>query len=142
MATASVLIVDDNEVDRYILRRLLDETSYDFKIFEEADGSTALKFLADYDVNKAKYPDLFPPLVIFLDINMPIMTGPEFLNEFGKLRRQIYANSCVVMMFTSSDRQDDIDEMLRFDFVGDYLVKGSFDADELARRIDSITSGT
>ena len=77
MKRVNVLIVDDNELDRYILRRQLTKIGVE-SIIEKDDGSTALEFLQDYDKNAMLYPDEFPPVVIFLDINMPKLNGFDF----------------------------------------------------------------
>ena len=44
-----ILIVDDNEVDRYILKRLIKEAKLDLTIFEKKDGQEALEFLENYE---------------------------------------------------------------------------------------------
>ncbi len=138
MTTGSVLIIDDDEVDRYLLKRLLKDTKFNFEVFEADNGSSALEFLNNPSDVIAKDENLFPPLIIFLDINMPIMRGPEFLEQFAKVREQIYVQSCVIMMFSSSERKEDRESALQYDFVKDYLVKGSFSSADLRNRIQSV----
>lgn len=137
-----VLIIDDNEADRYLLSRQLNDTNLEIHIFEKHDGASALEFLTDYEKNRTLYPDLFPPAIIFLDINMPLVNGWEFLDKFSVLRNEIAIDSCVVIMFTSSERQEDVDKVFSFDFVKDYLVKGKFTHEELENKIKSIMSET
>ncbi|MEM7558366.1 MAG: hypothetical protein AAF394_04530 [Planctomycetota bacterium] len=60
------------------------------RFFEESDGRAALEFLTDYEVNQAKYGNVYPPIIVFLDINMPRMNGLEFLDEFSNLREERY----------------------------------------------------
>ncbi|MFK8028718.1 MAG: response regulator [Gammaproteobacteria bacterium] len=142
MTNASVLIIDDDEVDRYLLKRLLKKTQFAFDIFEADDGTSALRFLKGHEENKLRDTSKSPPLIMFLDINMPIMRGPEFLSEFSKVRSRAFDRSCVIIMFSSSERKEDMDHMLRYDFVKDYLVKGSFDSNELALRIENVIDST
>ncbi|MEL0657315.1 response regulator, partial [Pseudoalteromonas issachenkonii] len=97
------LIVDDNEVDRYILKRLIKQAKLELTIYEKKEGQEALEFLENYESNRIKYTDGFPPIHIFLDINMPKVNGIQFLEEFSKLRKKIEISSCVVMMFSSSE---------------------------------------
>lgn len=130
-----ILIIDDDEVDRYILKRLLKEAELDFNIFEKQDGQEALNFLEDYEINVEKYPDEFPPILIFLDINMPRVNGLQFLEEFATLRLTIEIESCVVMMFSSSEREEEKEKIMAHDFVKDYLVKGAFDAESLKDKV-------
>ena len=98
----SVLIVDDDEVDRYTLKRLLKKFDYNILINESNDGEAAVRFFNEHVENKEKYGDAFPPTIVFLDINMPRMNGFEFLKEFELIKqgKEDY-NSVVFMMVTS-----------------------------------------
>ncbi len=132
---APILIIDDDEVDRYILKRLIKEAGFDFTIFEKQDGQEALEFLENYEVNRKEHPDEFPPILIFLDINMPRVNGLQFLEAFSTLRHNIEIESCVVMMFSSSERKEDKEKIMAHDFVKGYLVKGTFDAEVLKEEV-------
>jgi CheY-like chemotaxis protein len=123
MTLCSVLIVDDSATDRYLLKRQIHDAQIAEKIFEADDGSTALDFLKDYDENYKKYPGQVPPIIIFLDINMPLIGGLEFLEHFAVLRQSKDFSSCVLIMFTSSERETDRKQALSYDFVRGYLVK-------------------
>lgn len=120
----SVLIVDDNEDDRYILKRYLNKADVAQQIFEVGDGKDALAFFKNYGDNKAENPDTYPPAVIFLDVNMPLVDGFEFLEKFSHFRDSQDLQSVVVMMFSSSGRQEDKNRAFAFPFVKDYLIKG------------------
>jgi CheY-like chemotaxis protein len=61
-------------------------------------------FLKNAEANKARLGDGFPPVVVFIDINMPRMNGFEFLDEFKKRRDENEGYDTVVfLMVTSSD---------------------------------------
>ncbi|MFK8014473.1 MAG: response regulator [Gammaproteobacteria bacterium] len=136
MNRVTVLIIDDDELDRYLLTRDLSKTGIEAKIFESTDGAEALNFLRAYDENKRLHGEDFPPVLIFLDINMPRVNGFEFLKEFEALRNHdnVY-HTCVVMMFSSSERPDERKRALAHDFVADFIVKGRTRADELEEKI-------
>jgi CheY-like chemotaxis protein len=131
----AVMIVDDEEVDRYVLRRQLKLCKPITRIFESSDGSDALEFFRRYERNFRMYPDEYPPLIVFLDINMPKVNGHEFLAKFAALREDEELQSVNIIMFSSSERTDDIDHAMRYDFVADYLVKGQFSTEELYGKI-------
>ena len=135
---APILIVDDSEVDRYILKRLLKESGLSLTVFEKIDGKEALDFFENYEENRKNYPESYPPILIFLDINMPIVNGFEFLTKFAHLRKLIEVDSCVVIMFSSSEREEDKEKIMAYDFVKDYVVKGTFTAQELKEKVLSV----
>lgn len=137
MKNISTLIVDDQEVDRYILKRhlsKLDTVSFS-KVFEAEDGGMALSFLKDYDENARLYPDDFPPCLIFLDINMPVVGGFDFLEEFDMLYQESCYRSMVVVMFTSSSHPSDMERASSYSFVKGYMVKDDLGSETLARTI-------
>ncbi|OUS09016.1 hypothetical protein A9Q81_00250 [Gammaproteobacteria bacterium 42_54_T18] len=131
-----VLIIDDDEIDRYSLTRDLKSTGLPFTIFEKTNGQEALEFFRDYKNQKALDPKNFPPAISFLDINMPLLTGHEFLKEFSQLIKDNDINSNIVMMFTSSEKEEDIDKSLSYPFVKDYLIKGKYNKSELKQKIE------
>jgi len=137
MNKISALIVDDNEVDRYLLTRHLNDIDV-VDIFEADDGSSALEFLSDYDKNREMHNGKFPPIVIFLDINMPILNGFEFLDEFDVLRKRLELKACVIMMYSSSERQEDKDKAAKFDFVQDFLIKGEVTPELLRDKVSAL----
>ena len=132
----SVLIVDDNDTDRYLLKRFLTKTNYDFLISEANDGAQAIEFFLDYQAKCEEDSERYPPLLIFLDINMPKVDGFEFLEAFSKIRQEHNLNSTVVMMFTSSPRREDKQNTLKWDFVKEYIVKGEFGVQDLKKVIE------
>lgn len=130
-----VLIVDDTEVDRYILKRNLSATGLELAVEECENGEEALDYFREYNTLKLSSPKTYPPLIIFLDINMPLTNGLEFLAEYTHLRDEFSLDSSVVMMFTSSRRPEDTQTVSQYDFVKDYLVKGNYDVQNLKEKI-------
>ena len=135
MKKVSILIVDDSQDDRYLLKRQLKGTGLDIKVFEHKHGEDALNFFIAYDQNKRDYPDDFPPMIVFLDINMPIVDGFEFLEKFGPIRKQHNIQSSFIMMFTSSGRKEDKEKAFSYDYVKSYLTKGDFTDEQLKEEI-------
>ncbi|NCC25473.1 MAG: hybrid sensor histidine kinase/response regulator [Deltaproteobacteria bacterium] len=66
-----ILVVDDNEDNREILVRLLNEAGFDTR--EAADGRQALEACGEW-----------LPNLILLDMIMPVMDGFDFLTAFGR----------------------------------------------------------
>lgn len=124
------MIVDDNEHDRYILKRHLKRCSFEAEISEATDGFGAIEY---FEADHPQTEDGYPPDIIFLDINMPRVTGFEFLAHFATLRGAKNLGATVVVMFTSSPRQDDKDRAAQWGFVSNFLVKGDFETADLER---------
>ncbi|MBC7541582.1 MAG: response regulator [Candidatus Sericytochromatia bacterium] len=111
----TILLVDDNEIDREAVRRAFARQKIANPIIEAEDGIEALRILR----GQAHSPRPPRPLLILLDINMPRMNGVEFLRE---LRGDDLLRDCIVFVLTTSNSEEDI--MAAYDFnVAGYLVK-------------------
>ena len=62
---------------------------------------------------------------------MPRVNGIQFLNAFAQLRVKIDISTCVIMMFSTSEREEDKANIMGHEFVKDYLVKGAFTSQQL-----------
>jgi CheY-like chemotaxis protein len=91
-----VMLVDDNELDNFINKKLLENENFADTILVHQSAQSALDELKKMD----KGPD-----IIFLDIMMPHMDGFAFLEEFGKLSEQI-KKSRIIMLSTSESFKD------------------------------------
>lgn len=133
-----ILIVDDNQVDRYVLVRLLKKTTMEFTVFEEKNGADAVEFFSCYQDKQQEDPDNYPPAVIFLDINMPLMNGLEFLQRFEQLRKGNALSSISVLMLSGAEIEAEREKALKYDFVKDYIVKSNISSQLLKERIQSV----
>lgn len=125
--TTSVMIIDDSEGDRFLLKRELQSIDYEGEIFEVSNGQEALSLLLFAEKNTSEFKT-FPPQVIFLDINMPVMNGYEFLLKLQAIKQDHNRFSSInVMMLSGSYRPADINKSMQFDYVKDFLVKGKIE---------------
>ena len=74
------------------------------------------------------------PEVIFLDLNMPIMDGWEFLDEFGKLSEE---KDIRIYILSSSVDSRDMERAKKYGMVNGFIAKPLTDAKikELAQEI-------
>ena len=110
-----VLLVDDNEADKYLHTLVLKESIITDNIEIAMDGEEALDFLT------SRGKDL-PPDLIFLDINMPVMDGWTFLEEYEKLD-EILKSKVVILMLTTSVNPSDKNRMEQWNGSVDFLNK-------------------
>ena len=114
----NVCLIDDDNIYQYTAKVLLESTGMTGQIYAFYNGLDALNFFTDHkDSNIEILPD-----VIFLDINMPVMNGWEFLEEYQKIY-QTLAKSIVVYVVSSSVDTDDMLKSRSFSAVTDYLIK-------------------
>ncbi len=112
-----VMLVDDNDTDNFISKRIIEITQFSNAVEVKNSGKKALDYLRDNENNLEALPDL-----IFLDINMPIVDGFVFLYEFEKFGDNI-KNKCKVIILSSSDNKRDIDKIVNNDHVIKFITK-------------------
>ena len=112
-----VMLVDDNETDNFISKRIIEITKFASRIEVKNSGKSALDYLHDNEDNPENLPNL-----IFLDINMPIVDGFVFLYEFEKFNFTI-RDKCKVIILSSSDNKRDIDKIVNNDHVIKFITK-------------------
>lgn len=125
----TVMVIDDSETDLYIAEVMIEAAGFAEKVICLDSGKKALAHLRSLS-NPEELPDL-----IFLDINMPGMTGFEFLNEYKHLPESI-RKKCVIMMLTTSLNEDDRLQAEGNEFVHKFLNK-PLDKEKLAECIDN-----
>jgi CheY-like chemotaxis protein len=130
MQQPSVLIIDDSEIERYILSHQLKKIGVS-EIMQQTNGTSGLEFLKNHLQNLQQYGANFPPAIIILDVNMPIMDGFEFLQKFAELKTQVDLDICKILMYSGSDDPQEKARALQYDFVKGFLIKGESSTEEL-----------
>ena len=111
----SILLVDDDEVDRELVQRALRTAGINNPVTAASNGLEALAVLRGEDPRKT----LDRPTLVLLDLNMPQMNGFEFL---GTLRADPSLSGVVVFVLSTSTRQEDIEQCQRYHVAG-YMSK-------------------
>lgn len=110
-------IIDDDSIYRFTMTKTLESTKLPVDILVFSDGEEALDFmLANLD-KASELPD-----VIFLDIDMPVMDGFQFMEAYVKVKSKVGKHITIYMVSSSLDPRD-IAKANKISAISDYIVK-------------------
>lgn len=101
-----ILLIDDDEPTNFISQMLIENADCTENINIVQSGKEALNYLTGSSDYEGENNILPRPDLIFLDINMPGMSGWEFLDKYNKLEQK-RKNEIIIVMLTTSINPDD-----------------------------------
>lgn len=113
----SICIIDDDEIYTFLLKKTLKKIDLCNQVHSYVNGLDGIDNLKKIIENHEVLPD-----IILLDINMPLLDGWEFLNEFQKIKDKIDKNIAIYVV-SSSISVIDIDKAKNHPEVVDFLTK-------------------
>lgn len=117
MNPVKVFVIDDDDIYQFTIGITLKSIPRVKSINKFCDGAVALEHIVAHQNEEEELPDL-----IFLDINMPIMDGFQFMEEFTELLPKL-SKSIKVYMVSSSMDPKDMKKAKRIEAISDYLIK-------------------
>ncbi|RLJ64256.1 response regulator receiver domain-containing protein [Lacinutrix venerupis] len=115
--TLNICIVDDDEIYKFTVVKILESIDFDKKIEVFSDGEEAFSFLLDNIDDSEQLPD-----IILLDINMPVMDGFQFMEEYIKIKPRV-GKKITIYMVSSSVDLNDIEKAKGISEISDYIIK-------------------
>jgi CheY-like chemotaxis protein len=110
-------IIDDDKIYQFMLHKIIDDNKLAERVVPFFDGEKAIQYLRDNYASIENIPD-----ILFLDVNMPIMDGWQFMEEFASIKEKI-KKKIVIFMLSSSLNPMDVEKASKISEVSKYLVK-------------------
>jgi CheY-like chemotaxis protein len=110
------LLIEDNDIDKLVIKQLLKKVLEVTHVNAVNNGKEGIEWIVE---NRKSFDQ---SLVILLDIQMPIMTGFEFLIEYDKLSDDL-RHETQIFVLSSSLVREEIKRIKSNRYVTDFLSK-------------------
>lgn len=117
----TIMLIDDNEIDNLINQKMLEAARLGERILTHSGARAAIESLKNLEKLSTESASLIPD-IIFLDIDMPLMDGFQFLEEFEKMPNKVKDHVKIVML-TSSLNPQDLSKAKKSQYVRKYINK-------------------
>jgi len=131
---SSTCIIDDDPIFIYGTKRIMEEVDFSEDIIVYNNGQDAIEGLNEMTEEGKDLPS-----VIFLDLNMPIMNGWEFLEDFVKIPNNNRERVTIYIISSSVDPRD-LARIKNYEVVNNYILK-PVSPEDLQSVLENIVEG-
>jgi len=114
----NVLLVEDDPITILVCDRIIKMNSFAANVKSCENGKVALDYLKE----ATSEVDGETPEIIFLDINMPVMNGWDFLEEFEKIKNTLSTVPRIFILSSTVDPED-YNKAKSYSLVEDFISK-------------------
>lgn len=112
-----IMIIDDDPINNFLSKLAIRDS---FPLAHVIEFENAMDALIYLNSKKEVHKEL--PAIILLDLNMPVMEGWLFLEEYSKISHQL-VSAPLVFVLSASDYSEDIDKAKKSNVVSSYIIK-------------------
>lgn len=102
----TVLLVDDDPMSLLITKEVIKNESFSTEVIIAMNGLLALKEIEKFFDQKQHDDMIHVPHIIFLDIEMPLMNGWEFLDHYTRCFSEKLPDTAIIILTGSIDDVD------------------------------------
>ena len=118
----TVLCVDDDPIALMLCKMVINKSGFSNNIVTAKNGEDALNYFNVFKKNNPENQLKQQPQLIFLDLNMSVMGGWEFLDYFSSPDYSDY-NTIKVIILSSTIDPEDLEKAKKYPIVIDFLSK-------------------
>ena len=112
-------IIDDDDVYINLIKKIIDVKNLSENLLVFKNGQEAMDYFKPIMENESE--EDFPEIIL-LDLNMPVMDGWKFLNEFTQIKTHSKIKTTLYIV-SSSINPSDVAKAKSYSLVTDYLIK-------------------
>jgi len=116
---ATILLIDDDFTTNYLHKKIISKAEFDLPIEVANNGKEGIDKLLSFNETIVDSDAL---VLIFLDLNMPVVDGWQFLEIYEEIKPQLNYKSNLIVI-SSSINPDDEERAKRNRLVDDYIPK-------------------
>ncbi|TDD98600.1 response regulator [Flavobacterium cellulosilyticum] len=116
----TLLFIDDDPITLMLCKMVISKASFSKVIITAKNGEEALQYFDKLIQNNTENKKI--PQLIFLDLNMPVMGGWEFLDHFSTDKYSEY-NDIKVIILSSTVDPEDLKNSQKYPMILDFLSK-------------------
>jgi len=116
-----ILCVDDDPITLMLCKKVIIKSSFSNEIITAQNGEEALIYFNT--IRHAQTKSNEQPQLIFLDLNMPVMGGWEFLDHFSSPEFSEFHTTVKVVVLSSTIDPEDLEKTKQYPIVIDFLSK-------------------
>ncbi|MFN3754371.1 response regulator [Flavobacterium sp.] len=118
-----ILCVDDDAITLMLCKKVIERVAFANEVHTAKNGEEAIQYFNNLATKYHNDLNLTYPKLIFLDLNMPIMNGWEFLDNYLQNSYQDLFKEAKFIVLSSTIDPQDVIKAKSYPMVVDFLSK-------------------